>query len=171
MKTVSFESNSTQNLNPYHLFPDEATTTPKQLSTESSKQFMQPTVCTICADCIAAIVGAPDTNYSQLLLTLLRSFADKILVKSVFSSLDANYYYLMQTHKDRKTLQQKLLILCMLLAKAARLEELSVESAGFTESVLACIVALITFGEIGVDSASMFFEELCKVCLYKFSGF
>lgn len=159
-KSVSFAPNGTKekkHLKTYQLFHTDK-------SAESSKQFMQPTVCTICAECIAAVVGAPDKNYSHLLLTLLRSYADKTLVKSVFSSLDANYYYLMQSHKDRRTLQQKLLILCTLLNKAARLnEEMSLESSEFTEDVLACMVVLITCGEVDIDSASMFFEELCKV--------
>ena len=60
-------------------------------------------------------------------------------------------------------LKQKLLIVCSLLTKAARLDQLGPESAEFTENILESLVLLLDDHLVDSSSAVMLLSEIVKV--------
>ena len=132
-------------------------------TTEQSRNFIKPSVCTLCGNCFAAVSRSQDVNCSRLLLTLVKHFVGQDFVKSVFSSLDTNHHRVLLRQAGSHPLKQKLLTLCSILAKSARLESLCPESAKFTENVLESLVYMLD-GHL-VDSASsvMLMSEIVKV--------
>ena len=135
--------------------PDEKT---KQI-----REFIKPSVCTLCGNCIAAVSRDRDTNYSHLLLTLMQLYMDKDLVKSVFSSLDSNHHPVIVKQLGNNPLKQKLLILCSVLTKSARLDALDPESATFTENILESLVLLLDSHLVDSSSAVLLLSEIVKV--------
>ena len=135
--------------------PDEKT---KQI-----RDFIKPSVCTLCGNCIAAVSRDRDANYSHLLFTLIRLYKDKDLVKSVFSSLDSNHHRVIVKQLGNHPLKRKLLIVCSLLTKAARLDALGPESATFTENILESLVLLLDGHLVDSSSAVLLLSEIIKV--------
>jgi hypothetical protein len=136
---------------------------PPDEKTKQIRDFIKPSVCTLCGNCIAAVNRDPDTNYSHFLLTLVRLYRDKDLVKSVFSSLDSNHHPVIVRQLGNHPLKQKLLIVCSLLTKAARLDVLGPESAEFTEHILESLVLLLDDHLVDSSSAVMLLSEIVKV--------
>ena len=132
-------------------------------TTELSRSFIKPSVCTLCGNCFAAVSRSQDINCSHLLLTLVKHYVGQDFVKSVFSSLDTNHHRVLLRQAGSHPLKQKLLTLSSILTKSARLESLCAESAKFTENVLESLVYLLD-GHL-VDSASsvMLMSEIVKV--------
>lgn len=135
--------------------PDEKT---KQI-----REFIKPSVCTLCGNCIAAVSQNQDTNYSHLLLTVIQLYKDKDLVKSVFSSLDSNHHRVIVKQLGNHPLKQKLLIVCSVLTKAARLNALGPDSVVFTENILESLVLLLDNHLVDSSSAVMLLSEIVKV--------
>lgn len=127
------------------------------------RDFIKPSVCTLCGNCIAAVSRGQDVNYSRLLLTLIQLYKDKDLVKSVFSSLDSNHHPVIVKQLGHHPLKQKLLIICSLLTKAARLDEVGPDSATFTENILESLVLLLDGHLVDSSSAVLLLSEIVKV--------
>ena len=136
---------------------------PPDEKTKQIRDFIKPSVCTLCGNCIAAVSRDLDTNHSHFLLTLVRLYKDKDLVKSVFSSLDSNHHPVIVRQLGNHPLKQKLLIVCSLLTKAARLDQLGPESAEFTENILESLVLLLDDHLVDSSSAVMLLSEIVKV--------
>ena len=139
------------------------TSQPPDEKTLKLRSFIKPSVCTISGNCVAAVSGSPDTKYSHLLLTLTRLFGDQDFVKSVFSSLDSNHHRLIVRQLGNHPLKQKLLTLCSLLTKAARLDSVSPQSAKFTENILESLVLLLDGHLVDSSSAVLLLGEVIKV--------
>ena len=131
--------------------------------TKRIREFVKPSVCTLCGNCIAAVSRKLDTDFSHLLLVLIGLYKDKDLVKSVFSSLDSNHHRVIVRQLGNHPLRQKLLIVCSLLTKAARLDKLGPESAEFTENILESLVLLLDEDLVDSSSAVMLLHEIVKV--------
>ena len=127
------------------------------------RNFIKPSVCTICGNCMAAVSKSPDTKYSHLLLTLTQLYRDQDFIKSVFSSLDSNHRRVIVRQLGSNPLKQKLLTLCSILTKAARLDSVSPESAKFTENVLETVVLLLDGHLVDSSSAVLLLNEIIKV--------
>ena len=127
------------------------------------RNFIKPSMCTLCSNCVAAVSRCQDNNYSHLLLTLVHLFKDQDFVKSMFSSLDSNHHRVIVRQKGHHPLRQKLLVVCSVLTKAARLKSLSPESATFTENVLESLVELLDGNLVDSSSAVMLLSEIVKV--------
>lgn len=133
------------------------------------RNFIKPSICTLCGNCIAAVSRCQDTNYSHLLLTTVRLFISQDFVKSVFSSLDTNHHRILVKQKGSHPLRQKLLTVCSLLTKAAKLDSLSTDTATctFTEDILESLVLLLNDRLVDSSSAVMLLSEVVKVTDYK----
>ena len=138
---------------------------PVDKTTEMTRSFIKPTFCTLCGNCFAAVSESQDVNCSRLLLTLVQHFASQDFVKSVFSSLDTNHHRVLLKQAGNNPLKQKLLTLCSILTKAARLETLCAESAKFTENLLESLVYLLDGHLVDSASAEMLMSEIVKVAL------
>ena len=143
---------------------------PPDEKTKQIRDFIKPSVCTLCGNCIAAVSRDPDTNYSHFLLILVQLYKDKDLVKSVFSSLDSNHHPVIVQQLGNHPLKRKLLIVCSLLTKAARLDQLGPESAKFTENILESLVLLLDDHLVDSSSAVMLLSEIIKVSTCKCKG-
>lgn len=142
-----------------------STAQPPDEKTLQVRNFIRPAVCTLCGNCIAAVRESPDTNYSHLLLTLMHLFKDQDFVKSVFTSLDSNHHRLIARQCGNHPLKQKLLSLCSLLTKAARLDSLAPERAKFTDNILESVVLLLDDHLVESSSAVLLLSEIVKVCI------
>lgn len=140
-----------------------STSQPPDEKTLKLRGFIKPSVCTICGNCMAAVSRSLDTKYSHLLLVLIQLFRDQDFVKSVFSSLDSNHHRLIVRQLRNHPLKQKLLTLCSVLTKAARLDSVSPQSAKFTENILESLVLLLDGHLVDSTSAVMLLGEIIKV--------
>ena len=98
-----------------------------------------------------------------MLLTVIQLYKDKDLVKSVFSSLDSNHHRVIVKQLGNHPLKQKLLIVCSVLTKAARLNALGPDSAVFTKNILESLVLLLDNHLVDSSSAVMLLSEVVKV--------
>lgn len=138
--------------------------------TKLTRDFLKPSVSTLCGKSIAAVSQSQDTNYSHLLLTLIQLYKDQGFIKSVFSSLDSSHHsVIVKQVGDHLPKEKKLLVLCSLLTKAARLDVLSPGSAKFTENILESLVLLLDGNLVDSSSAVLLLSEIIKVKRQKFS--
>ena len=168
-KTVRFFSESdfpTQELEaPYR---DSYSTVSKEdeaLRDDATREFIAPTICSLCGNSIAAISDSVNLNHSHLLLTMTRLYADKVLIKSVYSFLESNHNRLIKEHRGdlEKALKKKLLTLCTILSRASRFEEGLLAHPKYTENVIEAMLVLLNCDLVNSESASMFLSELVKV--------
>ena len=138
-----------------------------QTCDDSVRDFIAPTICSLCSCSIAEVSSAPHLLHSQLLLTMLRLYTTKSLIKAVFSSLQSSQAHLLREHRGEKMLHKKLLIICGILNKAARAkgQEIS-EHPKFSSNVIEAIMLLIKSDFVETTSASMFLSEFIKVFIY-----
>lgn len=128
------------------------------------RDFIAPTICSLCSNSIAAVSYSVDVHHGQLLLTMMRLYANTTLVKSVYSSLHSNHPQLLREHRGEKVLRKKLLVIVRMLFKAARLESGVVDHPQFTEDVLeSSLILLLKCDLIDVASASSLLCQLVKV--------
>ena len=130
---------------------------------DAARQFMAPAICSLCALSIEAVSSSVNLNHSQLLLTMVRLYADISLIQAVFSCLESNYLYLIKEYRGEKILKKKLLIICTILTKAARIEKGVVEHTKFTENIVESIILLLQFELVDCTSAALFLSEIMKV--------
>ncbi len=132
---------------------------------DATREFIAPTICSLCSSSISAVSMSVDTNYSNLLLTMVRLYANRTLIKAVFSSLESNQAHLIKEYRGEKILKKKLLILCMILSKAARFEKGLVDHPEFTANILETILLLLQCDLVDTSSSNSFFSELIKVII------
>lgn len=137
--------------------------------TEEAKpvvQFVHPTVCSLCVNCIAEVCGFASLQHCELLCTLLRQYGNSSLVKAICGYLEAGYSHLLR-HGDNAGGREgnKLLVLSSSLLRAANLDSLnqSSESIKLTESVMESVVLLLYCDLVELRSAALFLSELAKV--------
>lgn len=130
---------------------------------DTIRDFIAPTICSLCSDSIAAVSREVDVNHSKLLLTMVRLYANPTLVRSVFSALESNHSQLIREYRGERILKQKLLVMCTVLSKAARLERGLREHAQFSEDVVEAVLLLLKCDMVDSSSAFLFLSELSKV--------
>jgi len=136
----------------------------EKTSDDTVREFIAPTICSLCSCSIAEVSSAPHLLHSQLLLTMLRLYVSKSLIKAVFSSLESTQAHLLRDHRDEKMLHKKLLIICSILSKAARIRGRGMsEHPEFCCNVVEAILVLIKSEFVEAASASMFLAEFIKV--------
>lgn len=93
---------------------------------------------------------------------MCRLYANKTLIRSVFSSLESNHPHLIREYREEKLLQKKLLVICTVLSRAARFESIT-EHAQFTENIVEGIMLLLKCDLVEPKSAGMLISEMLKV--------
>lgn len=89
-------------------------------------------------------------------------YANKTLIRSVFSSLESNHPHLIREYREEKLLQKKLLVICTVMSKAARFEEIA-EHTQFSENIVEGIMLLLKCDLVEPKSAGMLISEMLKV--------
>lgn len=130
---------------------------------QSLRDYIAPTICSLCSNSIAAVSREVDPNHSQLLLTMVRLYANRTLVMAVFSSLESSHLQLLREYRGEKVLQKKLLVICTVLSKAARLETGLAEHPRFTEDIVESVLLLLKCDLVDTPSAGLLLAELVKV--------
>lgn len=132
-------------------------------SDDSIRDFIAPTICSLCSNSIAAVSWEVDANHSHLLLTMVRLYANSTLVRAVYSALESNHLQLIREYHGEKLLKKKLLVICTVLSKAARFERGLWDHPRFTEDIVEAILILLKCDLVDAGSASLLLTELIKV--------
>lgn len=137
------------------------------------RDFVAPTVCSLCGNSIAAVSLSLHVLHSRLLLTMLRLFSNASLIKAVFSTLESNHSFLMRDYRGDRRLQQKPLIICRILSKAARVENGGVaKHPEFSANVIDSMLCITKSDFSDIKSISFFLSEYVKVgCCFLFCFF
>ncbi len=136
----------------------------KQTNDDSVRNFIAPTICSLCSCSIAEVSSAPHLRHSQLLLTMLRLYTTKSLIKAVFSSLESSHAHLLRDHRGERVLHKKLLIICGILSKAARVRGDGMsEHPEFSSNIVEAILLLIKSEFVEKESACVYLTEFVKV--------
>lgn len=130
---------------------------------EATRDFIAPTICSLCSNSIAAVSWGVETHHAQLLLTMVRLYANKTLIRSVFSSLESNHSQLMREYMGEKVLKQKLLVICMVLVKGAQLGEGLDTHAHFTENIVEAVLLLLKCDLVDTVSSCLYLSQLVQV--------
>ena len=132
---------------------------------EATRDFIAPTICSLCSNSIAAVSWGVETHHAQLLLTMVRLYANKTLIRSVYSSLESNHSQLMPEYMGEKVLKEKLLVICMVLVKGAQLGEGLETHPHFTENIVEAVLLLLKCDLVDTGSSSLYLSELVQVCV------
>lgn len=93
----------------------------------------------------------------------MRLYSNGTLVKSVFSSLESNHFHLIREFCGEKLLSKKMLVICTVLSRAARLERGLWDHPNFTVDILEAILILLKCDLVDRGSAGLLVTELIKV--------
>ena len=126
--------------------------------------FIAPTVCSLCSDSMASVSHSSHLLHSRFLLALLHLHCTPSLIKAIFSSLESNHSVLIREFRKEQWLTQRLLILCSILTKAARVDDggISVHPE-FTANLIESMLLLIKCDTAEMKSISVFLSDYIKV--------
>ena len=71
----------------------------------------------------------------------------------------------MREYMGEKVLKQKLLVICMVLVKGARLGEGLETHPHFTENIVEAVLLLLKCDLVDTGSSSLYLSELVQVCV------
>ena len=165
---VSSTSESSSTEHPQAPLLESTTTTQEGVLSNKDvvQNFIAPTVCSLCGSSIATVSYTPHLLHSQLLLTMVRLYSNKSLIMAIFSTLESNYSILMKEHRGDRRLQQKLLIICKILTKAARVDKKGmVDHPEFCSNMIETMLVLIRSDCEDVNSIILFVSEYIKVSM------
>ena len=137
---------------------------------DAIRDFVAPTICSLCSDSIASVTCSVDANHAQLLLTMVRLYGNRALVRSVFSAMESSHTHLLRDFRgEHHILKKKLLVICTVLVKAARLDEgcgggqALRDHTDFTADIMESVLLLLKCELVDCDSSKLFLVEIIKV--------